>query len=439
MPRLLLLAATTGYQVRVFADAARQFGVDLVLATDRCHVLDDPWGDAAIPVRFHEPAASARRIARTGTFDGVVAVGDRPTILAAHAAALLGLPFHSVRAVRACHDKHRARAICRRAGLPVPKFFRVAADTEPRLAARRAPFPCVLKPLGLSASRGVIRANDTAEFVAAFARIRALLASPDVLMTRERQNRYIQVESFIEGREFALEGIVTRGRLQTLALFDKPDPLDGPFFEETIYVTPSRQDARTQQALASAVEKAVAALGLEHGPVHAELRWNQAGAWMLEVAARPIGGLCARALRFDGGTPLEELIVRHALGEDVSGARLDGPACGVMMIPVPRAGIYQGVSGVELASAAPGIEEVIVTAKQGQKLVPLPEGASYPGFIFARANGPAEVEAALREAHARLEFRIATALETLRPLSSAARSREEEPRPRRRSSYPSAG
>ena len=240
----------------------------------------------------------------------------------------------------------------------------------------------MLKPLGLSGSRGVIRANDPAEFVAAFERIRALLASPDVLVAREEQNRYLQVESFIPGREFALEGLMTDGELETLAVFDKPDPLDGPFFEETIYVTPSRETPAVQEALIAAARNAVRALGLTHGPVHAEMRYNAEGAWMLEVAARPIGGLCAKALRFEGGETLEELIITHALGTRKRSVcpQVSEPS-GVMMIPIPRAGIYQDVAGVEDAGA-----EVIITAKQGQKLVPLPEGASYLGFIFARGE-----------------------------------------------------
>ena len=310
MPRLLLVAATTGYQVRVFADAARALGVDVTLATDRCHVLEDPWGDHAIPVRFENPAESIEQIVAAGPFDGVVAVGDRPALVAAEAAARLGIAFHPPAAVRACHDKYLARQLYRAAGLPVPSFFRVPISDDPRTVAERAPYPCVLKPLGLSGSRGVIRANDPAEFVAAFERIRALLASPDVLVAREEQNRFLQVESFIPGREFALEGLMTDGELETLALFDKPDPLDGPFFEETIYVTPSREEPAVQQALIAAARNAVRALGLTHGPVHAEMRFNAEGAWMLEVAARPIGGLCAKALRFEGGETLEELIIR---------------------------------------------------------------------------------------------------------------------------------
>lgn len=433
MPRLLLVAATTGYQVRVFADAARRLGVELTLATDRCHMLDDPWGDAAIPVRFQSPGESVDAIAAAGPFDGVVAVGDRPTLLAAEAAARLGIPFHPSLAVHACHDKYLARHFYRAAGLPVPAFLRVPLDDDPAAVASRTPYPCVLKPLALSGSRGVIRANDPHEFAAAFLRIRALLANPDIAVTREEQHRFLQIESFIPGHEFALEGLVTSGRLQTLAIFDKPDPLDGPFFEETIYVTPSRESCAVQDALIAAAQSGIRALGLTHGPVHAELRHNSDGAWILEIAARPIGGLCARALCFDGGTPLEEIIIRHALGEDVSGVRLDGPASGVMMIPIPRAGIYAGADGTETGGA-----EVIITAKEGQKLVPLPEGSSYLGFIFARGASAAEVERSLRDAHSRLEFRISTALETFRPSPAVERSPEEARHLHRRSTDPSA-
>lgn len=404
--RLLLFAATTGYQIRVFEDAARRMGVNLTLATDRCHVMEDPWGDRAIAVKFDRLAESVD-VLRGRSFDGVAAVGDRPAVLAAAAAETLGLPFHPLAAAQACHDKYLARLRWREAGLRVPAFFRVALEEDADVVARRAMYPCVLKPTGLSASRGVIRANNPEEFRAAFARIRTML--------RGGAEPHLQVESYIPGREFALEGMVTRGELQPLAIFDKPDPLEGPFFEETLYVTPSREPPQVQQALIETTAAAVRALGLRHGPVHAELRHNSSGAWMLEVAARPIGGLCARALRFTGGVPLEELILCHALGEDVAEMRRETVASGVMMIPIPRGGIYHGVEGVDRASAVPGIEDVVVTALVGDRLVPLPEGSSYLGFIFARADSPAEVESALRQSHALLSFQLAAVLDTLPP------------------------
>jgi hypothetical protein len=287
----------------------------------------------------------------------------------------------------------------------VPEFRRVPLIEDPGQQAAQAHYPCILKPLGLSASRGVIRADNPAEFVAAFRRIEKLLADPDIARLHEDQDRYLQVESFIEGREFALEGLLTHGRLRVLAIFDKPDPLDGPFFEETIYITPSREDPSTVRAIIQTTEASIHALGLSHGPIHAEMRVNASGVWMLEVAARPIGGLCARVL-----PGLEELILQHAAGNDPGSLIMPAQAAGVMMIPIPREGIYVNTGGLEAARAQPGIEDVIITAKQGQKLVPLPEGASYLGFIFASGETPGAVEAALRSAHQRLDFEIAAAL-----------------------------
>jgi biotin carboxylase len=395
--RVVLVAATTGYQTHMFSDAAERAGIDLMLATDRCHVLEDPWGDRAIPIRFERPEDAGAAIAGEGHPDGIVAVGDRPAFVAAVAARSLGLRFHSPEAVAASRNKFVARERFRAAGLPEPDFYRIPSTTASG-AARF--YPCVIKPLGLSASRGVIRADNDREFAAAVDRIRAIIE-------HEELNEFIQVERFIEGREFALEGIVTEGTFEAIALFDKPDPLDGPFFEETIYTTPSRETTEVQADIVETTRRAVTALGLTDGPIHAEMRVNANGVWMLEVAARPIGGLCAKAL-----PGLEELLLLHAAGEP---ADIPEPAAasGVMMIPIPRQGVYHGVAGVEKACEIAGITEVIITAKQGQTIVPLPEGKSYLGFIFARASTPAEVEAALRTAHAALEFEILGALRVI--------------------------
>jgi biotin carboxylase len=397
-----LVAATTGYQTRTFAEAGRRLGLDIILATDRCHVLDNPWGDQALPIRFEQPVESAERMAELQV-DGIVAVGDRPAWFAALAAERLGLPFHRASAVEAAGDKYLARERFAQAGLLTPDNYQISRDSPPR-ASRF--YPCVLKPLALSASRGVIRANDDAEFVAAAARIRAILEHPDLARLAEPRNHFIQVEQYLAGREFALEGLVTRGKLRTLAIFDKPDPLEGPYFEETMYVTPSTESSLTQDKLRDAAQRAVTALGLDHGPVHAEMRLTKHGVFVLEVAARPIGGLCSKALRFENGVSLEEIVLRHALGGDpeIPGESLAG---GVMMIPIPKSGIFQSASGVEAARKVPGISEAIITAKQGQKLETLPEGASYLGFLFAVGNG---AEEALREAHGRLSFQIQTAL-----------------------------
>lgn len=406
--RILLLASKTGYQTRVFADGAKRLGYDLVLATDRCHMLDDPWGDQAYAVRFEEPDWAAASIAQDfPDLTGVIAVGDRPTPIVARVAELLKIPYHPVSAVETCRSKHELRVVFREAGLPVPAFHVHSLDETPR----RAPwYPCVLKPLGLSASRGVIRANDDAEFVAAFARIRAILESPEIRERRDARDAFIQVEQFIAGREYALEGVVEQGYLHVFAIFEKPDPLDGPFFEETIYVQPATITAEEQRAIESATRTAVQAIGLRRGPMHAEMRVNHAGVWMLELAPRPIGGLCARSLRFEDGSSLEDVVLRHAAGFEVRGLPLERGASGVMMIPIPASGLYLGVSGVEEASNTPGIEDVVITAKERQQFLRLPEGNSYLGFLFARGTTGPEIVRSLKDAHGKLTFDFAREL-----------------------------
>jgi hypothetical protein len=435
LPRVLLLATTTGYQTRSFGEAAERLGVDLVFATNRCDVLEDPWRDAAIPVRFHDEVAAIDAILaahRARPIDGALVVGDRPTVIAARVLQELGLPGHAPEAVAAARNKLRSRERLRDAGLPVPWFVRTRIDDDPHDVVRSVHYPCVIKPLALSASRGVMRANDAQEFVAAFLRLRALLRSPEVRVEQDEAHDMALVEGFIPGREYAVEGLLHQGALTVLAIFDKPDPLDGPFFEETIYVTPSIAPVQIQEAIASTTERAARALGLRHGPIHAECRANAEGVFVLEVAARPIGGLCARALRFtragirDSGfgvreagpgiripdpesqipIPLEELLIRHALGESPDAWRRESLPSGVMMIPIPRRGVFRHVEGVEEARRVPGIDDLRITAKTDQVLVPLPEGSSYLGFIFAHGGSPADVERALRAAHARLDFVI---------------------------------
>ncbi len=274
-----------------------------------------------------------------------------------------------------------------------------------------------MKPVALSGSRGVMRANDANELVTAIGRLRAIVNAPDVRAERNDAHQQALIEGFIPGREYAIDALMRGGEMHLLALFDKPDPLDGPFFEETIYVTPSSADAVTQHRIVDGIADAARAIGLTQGPIHAECRVNDNGVFVLEVAARPIGGLCARALSFSASSqsairnpqsaiPLEELLLRHALGEDVAGAQREPAASGVMMIPIPKRGILRGVDGVDAARAVDGIVDLHVTAKIDQLLVPLPEGASYLGFIFARAAHPDAVETALRAAHTRLRFAI---------------------------------
>jgi hypothetical protein len=433
MARVLILTTTTGYQTRAFGAAAERMGAELVFATDRCDQIDDPWQDGAIAVRFHEEERSAAALVdacRARPIDGVLVVGDRPTAIGARVAAALGLPWHPLHAAEASKNKVLSRERFRAVGLSTPWFVPLALGAD-RIGSLDSPslgpdaaFPCVVKPLALSASRGVMRADDDASLTAAIERLRRLMASPEIRAERNPAHEYGLIEEFIPGREYAVEALMHHSELKVLAIFDKPDPLDGPFFEETIYVTPSCAPETEQRAIAETIGRAAAALGLHHGPVHAECRIRpavlasarerpdetMARVYVLEVAARPIGGLCARALRFecDGGglVPFEEGLLRHALGEDLSSWRREEAASGVMMIPIPRRGTFRSVDGEAAARAVPDVTDLQITAKPDQVLVPLPEGASYLGFIFARAATSSRVDTALREAHAQLRFRI---------------------------------
>jgi len=343
-------------------------------------------------------------------------------VIAARTAQALGIPWHSPDAAAIATNKLLLRARLRDAGLPVPPFRRFSLSHQPSAIGDQPlppSFPCVVKPIALSGSRGVMRANDPRELATAVDRLRALMQSSEVRAERNDAHDTALIEEFVPGREYAIEGLIDDGVLHILAIFDKPDPLDGPFFEETIYVTPSRASADQQRAITETVARAAAAIGLRHGPIHAECRVNAHGVFVLEIAPRPIGGLCARALTFapidnqssiinhQSSIPFEELLLRHALGDDPARYRRAADAAGVMMIPIPRRGIYRGVDGVDAARGVPNIVDVRITAKPDQLLVPLPEGASYLGFIFSRGARPADAERALRDAHARLSFHVA--------------------------------
>jgi predicted ATP-grasp superfamily ATP-dependent carboligase len=423
--RLLLFAGKLGYQTRSLDEAARKLGMDVVFVTDRCHQLDDPWGDGAIAVHFESPEAAAYAVLEAvrggGEIDGVLAFGDRPAVAAAYVARGLGSPYNHPAAVEACRSKLRMREVFRDAGLPGPWFRSVALQPAPEPSLLGISYPCVLKPTSLSASQGVVRANTREEFVAAVERIRKLLTSPEILARREANLDQIIVEGYIPGREVAVEGLLTDGVLRVLAIFDKPDVLEGPYFEETIYVTPSRLAEGELCAVEHCAVEAVRALGLTQGPVHAEFRLNEQGVWPLEVAPRPIGGLCARALRFqdsNGGEliGLEELLLRHAVDllEGGDWAR-EAMASGVMMIPVPRSGVLEAVEGEEDARGVAGISELQITARLHDYIAAWPEGSSYLGFLFARAETPAVVETALRLAHSKLRFTIAPRLPVEHP------------------------
>jgi biotin carboxylase len=424
--KLLILASKLGYQTRGFAEAAERLGVEVVFGTDRCHKLDDPWGDGALALHFEKPRDAAEEIAREmkpKSPDAILALGDRPTSTAAVAAVAFGLCGNPVRAVEICRNKLLQREALAAAGLPVPEFFAFLPTENIASVLPRVKFPCVLKPLGLAASQGVVRANNGEEFAQAAERIRNLLASPEIQVLRGAELDSILVETYIPGSEVAVEGILTAGRLRVLAIFDKPDPLEGPYFEETIYVTPSRLPHEVQAAVSDCAARTVRALGFVAGPVHAEFRVNERGPWALEAAPRPIGGLCSRALRFGPERiSLEELLIRNALqlgGEDVE---REEAASGVMMIPVPRGGIFEGVDGIDEAERVVGIDEIRITARLRDYIAAWPEGSSYLGFIFARAEKPEDAEQALREAHAKLQFRFSPRLAVEHPVTGKMRA-----------------
>jgi biotin carboxylase len=401
--RVLLLTTPSSYRLPAFLEAAERLGVEALVAEDTPAALAGRAG-LRLGLDFADEAravATVTELAREAPLGAVIAVDDSGSLLAARASAALGLPHNSLESAEAARDKHLMRRLFAKAGVPSPAFRLCSTGDDLVALAEEAEYPCVVKPLRLNGSRGVIRADDPASFLAAVQRLGRLLDK----LEGPGPHPFL-VEAFIPGFEVALEGLIDRGRLQVLALFDKPDPLDGPFFEETLYVTPSRLPEATQAAIAAVAGRAAAVVGLERGPLHAELRVNAGGPVMVELAGRTIGGLCSRTLRFGTDASLEELILRQAAGLAVAALSREGSAGGVMMIPIPQAGMLRAVRGVEAARAVPGVESVEITAPLHYPLVPLPEGDAYLGFIFARGATPDAVEAALRASHAALSFEL---------------------------------
>jgi hypothetical protein len=442
--RLLLFTNKLGYQTRSFEAAAQKHATEIIYVTDRCHQLEDPWGDRAIAVHFESAQSAAAKVVRAlngKSIDGILALGDSPTVAAAYTARELGIPYNHPASVEACRSKLRMREVFREASLKTPWFRDINLDPLPEPALLGISYPCVLKPLSLSASRGVIRTNNRDEFIAAAERIRKLLESPEIRATREAHLDQILLEGYIPGREVAVEGVLTDGVLKVLAIFDKPDSLEGPYFEETIYVTPSDLPESQQLAIQKCAQDCARAIGLTRGPVHAEFRTHRDGAaaddqvWPLEIAARPIGGLCARALRFvenenrtienknaheQASIGLEELLLLHSLNLPVSTWMRERMASGVMMIPVPSSGILESVQGEEAARETLGITELLITARLHDYIEAWPEGASYLGFLFAAAETPREVEQTLRAAHAKLRFTMTPRLPVQHPAHHAS-------------------
>jgi biotin carboxylase len=396
MRRALLILPTAGYRTEDFLAAAASLDVEVVVATDRRQTI----GDALrIDLRRPERAADAIvELARDLPLDAVVAADDGGVVAAALAATRLGLPSNPPDAAGRARDKLALRRALEAAGVPQPRF----AELPPGGDVAAVGFPAVLKPTGLAMGRGVIRADDADSARTSERRIRKIVAAAG-----DDPVAPLLLEEYVPGVEVAVEGLLRAGRMETLAVFDKPDPLEGPYFEETIYVTPSRLPEAAQASVESLVASAAAAVGLREGPVHAEVRLDGGRMWTIELAARSIGGLCGRTLRFGLGVRLEEVILRHALGLPLDGRlRREEAAAGVMMLPTPQAGTLREVAGQDEARAVPGVSDIRITIPAGGRLVPLPEGDRYLGFMFARGATPDEVETALREAHARLRVVI---------------------------------
>jgi biotin carboxylase len=403
-PRVLLVAPRDSYRTAPYIAAARKLDVDVLIASEGQHTLaalDAP----GVKIDLNDVPASLRVLlaaARERAFAGVIGTDDTSAELAVAAGIQFNLPHNPLSAVRLARRKDLARAHLSGASVRVPRHWRIDCTLPLAYQIEKILYPCVVKPVALSASRGVIRADNPEQLLRAIARIRAMLATEP----RGDERDTLLIEEFIPGAEVAIEGLLTGGQLEILAIFDKPEPLDGPFFEESYYITPSRHPPAMQTQIAARVAEACAAYGLREGPIHAECRINAQGVWILEVAARTIGGLCGRLLRFGTGYGLEELVLLHTLGRRPD-TRTEVGGAGVLMIPIPQAGILRRVEGILAAQRVPCIEEVVIDVREGYELVPLPEGASYLGFIFARAPSPVEAEAALRAAHACLHVVVA--------------------------------
>ena len=409
MTRVLLLIPTASYRAPDFMEAAAKLGLDVVVASDIHQPLADMYPGRWLSLPYHDPERGAAAVARYADrfpLDAVVAVDDPGTLLAARASEELRLRSNTAEAVLGTRDKAILRQRLDEGGIPSPRWRVLRFDQDLQTAAADLDYPLVVKPLALNGSRGVIRADDPASFPRAAGRLQRLLALPHIREEcPDAADRFL-VESFIPGEEVAVEGLLRDGRLFPLAIFDKPYPLDGPYFEETIYVTPSRLPEDRQQHVTAAVAGAAAALGLTDGPVHAELRVNDRGVWPLDVAARTIGGKCARTLSFGSGMSLEEIVLRHAADQPIATLNRETAAAGVMMMPIPAKGRLRAIHGLEAARNTPNIVEIELEARPGDDLIPLPEGANYPGFIFAKAETPAQAEQSLRQAWKEITFDV---------------------------------
>jgi hypothetical protein len=408
MPRLLLIAPEASYHTAPFQAAGRRLGIEIIVASEgRFPVV--PGQSVGLRVDFADLDRSLRLIVslyRETPFDGVIGTDDGTLELATVVATEFGLHTNPPLSTKISRRKDRSRVVQRDFGLRTPWFVSVAVSShgEPEVPSGVS-YPCVAKPVTLSASRGVIRANNEHELLIALSRISKIIESAG-----PEHPRVALIEEYIPGMEYVVEGLLNSGNWQTMAIFGKPDPLEGPFFEETIYIAPPSLKFDVEEKILNTVRATCEAYGLEHGPIHAECRINDDGVWLIELAPRTIGGKCSRIFQSGTGQALEDIVILNALGRRPAPFRFPAAVIGVMMIPVPGPGIVRRVEGFEAARCVDHIEEIEIDIKPGQQLVPWPEGSSYPGFIFAR--GPSEhlVTEALKTAHRALRFVIAPQL-----------------------------
>ncbi|MGH8872596.1 MAG: ATP-grasp domain-containing protein [Acidimicrobiia bacterium] len=390
MPTAVVLLPSTTYRAADFVRAAEALDIDLIVASEQPPPFD--MGDRYLQIDCSDPDRAAETILGLGDkapIDGVVAADDAGVVVAALAGRKLGLRANDPEAAVATRDKALQRVAMRDAELPQPLFALVPAHDMGAEAAAMVGYPLVVKPLDRAAGQGVIRVDRPGDLPAAVKRVRSIVGASASLL----------VEELMRGEEVALEGIVRDGELTPLALFDKPDAVDGPYFPETILVTPTRLDERAQTECRRVASAALAAIGITHGPVHIEMMVEGDTVRVIEVAARSIGGLCSRSLNFGLlGTTLETLILRNAIGMEKPELRREHTASGVLMIPIPRPGHFVAIEGLDRVRELEHISAIDITTPPGSLLLPPPEGDRYLGFIFARAGEREPVEAALRQA-----------------------------------------
>ena len=382
-------------------DAATKLDLKVLVITDKSQVFSEYYPEKVITMNFEhweEGLENIREWSERYDLKAVIGVDEESIILAAKLSESLCIEHNSLESVKLTKNKYLMRRELKKSGLKSPWFKRFSIDEKPKDIFTELRLPCVLKPTFLSASQGVLRVNSFKDFVKGFELLSDLLTEMKVKKRGGDQVKWILVEEYIPGKEVSIEGIVNEGKLKDLAIFDKPEPLEGPIFQETILITPSILDEHLEFSLLETAQIALKALGIRKGPVHIELRINDKGNYILECAARSIGGLCSKVLEFKGGMSLEELILRSALGRNVEKTQLIDKAKGVMMMPTEKRGILREIHGIKAALAVKGITDVQITIKPGEMLEPLPKGDRYLGFLFAEGKDQDTVKIALQEA-----------------------------------------